>query len=123
DAERSCDETRDIAFPIFDNTVISHQELPADFSKRFFKDNFNKTNSFWQITRILDYGIPCTTPLPGEDLRSGSLIRWYLRKILILGTKDAQAARVCWDGGNGLGTSIDIFHPWLVLKVFLSTII
>ncbi|KAJ3994523.1 hypothetical protein F5050DRAFT_1713641 [Lentinula boryana] len=105
------------------SSAISHQELPADFSKRFFKDNFNKTNSFWQITRMLDYGIPCTTPLPGEDLRSGSLIRWYLRKILILGTKDAQAARVCWDRANGLGTSIDIFHPWLVLKVFSSAII
>ncbi|KAJ3737581.1 hypothetical protein DFJ43DRAFT_986982 [Lentinula guzmanii] len=105
------------------SSVISHQELPADFSKRFFKDNFNKTNIYLFSVFFTDYGIPCTTPLPGEDLRSGSLIRWYLRKILILGTKDAQAARVCWDGGNGLGTSIDIFHPWLVLKVFLSTII
>lgn len=36
---------------------------------------------------IKDYGIPSTTPLPGEDLQVGSLIRWYLRRVQILAIK------------------------------------
>ncbi|KAJ4483586.1 hypothetical protein J3R30DRAFT_3698456 [Lentinula aciculospora] len=111
-------------------------ELPTDFSEQFFKEQFNKTDSFWQVTLIdqrltvymtcmsvTDYGIPSTTPLPGEDLRIGSLVRWYLRRLQILATKDAHAARVYWDGSMGFGTSIDIFHPLLIFKTLFNAII
>ncbi|KAJ4483520.1 hypothetical protein J3R30DRAFT_3835781 [Lentinula aciculospora] len=119
------------------------KELPADFSEQFFKEHFYKTDIFWwasanlmnvaiiliwnmmlrQFTHVLDYGIPSTTPIQGESLQVGSLVRWYLRRLQILATKDEQAARVCWDISMGFNTSVDIFHPWLVLKVFFNTII
>ncbi|KAF5384504.1 hypothetical protein D9757_006479 [Collybiopsis confluens] len=97
-------------------------ELPPDFSNRFFKEHFNKTDSFWQTTRLLDYGVPCTTPVPGEDLSSGRLLRWYFRRLQILAITDEQAGRVIWDGGMGYGTPIDSLHPWLVMKVIWGVI-
>ncbi|KAJ3720104.1 hypothetical protein C8R42DRAFT_643378 [Lentinula raphanica] len=102
------------------SSVSSHMKLPEDFSKKFFKANFHKTDNFWQLTRILDYEIPCTIPIPGEDLQSGRLIRWYLRRLLILAIKDEQAAEVAWEGSMALGTSIDLFHPWMVLKIIFD---
>ncbi|KAJ4487208.1 hypothetical protein C8J55DRAFT_451707 [Lentinula edodes] len=104
-------------------TPADAKEIPGNFSEQFFKEHFNKTDSFWQVTHLLDYGIPSTTPLPGEDLQVGSWIRWYLRRVQILAIKDAQAARTFWDGAMGFGTSIDFFHPSLVLKTLFNTVI
>ncbi|KAJ3771904.1 hypothetical protein FB446DRAFT_789192 [Lentinula raphanica] len=73
-----------------------------------------------QYSRI-DYEIPCTIPIPGEDLRSGGSIRWYLRRLLILATEDEQAAEVAWEGSMALGTSVDLFHPWMVLKIIFNS--
>ncbi|KAJ3915044.1 hypothetical protein F5877DRAFT_82206 [Lentinula edodes] len=101
--------------------VTNNKHLPTNFSEEFFKEHFDKTDAFWQLTHLLDYGIPCTTPLPGENLEAGSLVRWYLRRVQILATKDAQAARVFWDGANGFGSAVDILHPWLVLKTLFDT--
>ncbi|GAV99173.1 hypothetical protein LENED_000612 [Lentinula edodes] len=86
--------------------VTNNKHLPTNFSEEFFKEHFDKTDAFWQLTHLLDYGIPCTTPLPGENLEAGSLVRWYLRRVQILATKDAQAARVFWDGANGFGSAL-----------------
>ncbi|KAF9061790.1 hypothetical protein BDP27DRAFT_1428557 [Rhodocollybia butyracea] len=103
--------------------VPGSKELPPGFGQRFFKEHYDKTDIFWQTTRLIDYGIPCTEPLPGEDLESGQLVRWYLRRLQILAIKDEQAARVFWDGAMGFGTAIDPFHPWLLMKVFWSAAI
>ncbi|KAJ3756973.1 hypothetical protein EV360DRAFT_84459 [Lentinula raphanica] len=103
------------------SSVSLHMELPKDLSKKFFEANFQKTDNFWQLTRILDYEIPCTIPIPGEDLQSGGSIRWYLRRLLILATKDEQAAEVAWEGSMALGTSVDLFHPWMVLKIIFNS--
>ncbi|GAV99174.1 hypothetical protein LENED_000613 [Lentinula edodes] len=104
-------------------TQVDTKELPADFSEQFFKEHSKKTDNFWQLTHLLDYGIPSTTPLPGEDLKVGRLLRWYLRRVQILATKDAQAGRAYWDGVMGFGTSVDIFHPFIVLKTLFNTLI
>ncbi|KIK61242.1 hypothetical protein GYMLUDRAFT_225462 [Collybiopsis luxurians FD-317 M1] len=119
------------------------EELPPDFSERFFKEHFNKTDSFWQTTRLLgifhsqyqksyhpgayvfyfpDYGVPCTKPIAGEDLSSGQFLRWYIRKLSSLAIKDEQARRVVWDGSMAYGTSIDAFNPWLVVKVLWNSV-
>ncbi|KAF9061789.1 hypothetical protein BDP27DRAFT_1428556 [Rhodocollybia butyracea] len=103
--------------------IPGSKKLPLSFGQRFFKEHYKKTDIFWQTTRLIDYGIPCTEPLPGEDLASGQLVRWYLRRLQILATKDEQAARVFWDGAMAIGTAIDPFHPWLMIKIFWSAVI
>ncbi|KAF9077377.1 hypothetical protein BDP27DRAFT_1312295 [Rhodocollybia butyracea] len=103
--------------------IPSSKKLPPSFGQRFFKEHYKKTDLFWSVSIIRHYGIPCTDPLPGEDLESGQLARWYLRRLLILATKDEQAARAFWDGAMGLGTAIDPFHPWLMMKVLWSAAI
>ncbi|KAF9077382.1 hypothetical protein BDP27DRAFT_1312311 [Rhodocollybia butyracea] len=103
--------------------VPGSKKLPSSFGQRFFKEHYNKTDIFWSVSVIRHYGIPCTDPLPGEDLESGQLARWYLRRLQILATKDEQAARVFWDGAMGFATAVDPFHPWLMMKVFWSAAI
>ncbi|KIK61241.1 hypothetical protein GYMLUDRAFT_166904 [Collybiopsis luxurians FD-317 M1] len=98
------------------------EELPPDFSERYFKEHFNKTDSLWQTTRVLDYGVPCTKPIAGEDLSSGRLLRWYIRKLWSLAIKDEQARRVVWDGAMGYGTSVDPLNPWLAVKVLWNSV-
>ncbi|KAF5347544.1 hypothetical protein D9757_014296 [Collybiopsis confluens] len=98
-------------------------QLPSDFSNSFFKDHFNKTDDFWQTTRLLDYGVPCTKPIPGEDLRSGDRMRWYIKNLQLLSIKDEQARRALYDGGRSLGSAVDAVHPWLVVKVMWAQLI
>ncbi|KAF5352102.1 hypothetical protein D9757_013763 [Collybiopsis confluens] len=59
---------------LYRNITNGGSGLPLDFSESFFKEHFNKTDRFWQATRLLDYGVPTTEPVPGEDLRSGELV-------------------------------------------------
>ncbi|KAE9398024.1 hypothetical protein BT96DRAFT_1032689 [Gymnopus androsaceus JB14] len=103
-------------------------QIPSDFSKQFFKEHFHKTNGFctpcygiyiniYDCFVRLDYGIPYTEPIPSENLSSGDLVRWYIRRVQILAIKDEQAARVIWDNSMAYGSKIDSFHPWLVLKI------
>ncbi|KAJ7840164.1 hypothetical protein B0H14DRAFT_3140542 [Mycena olivaceomarginata] len=55
--------------------------LPANFSTKFFLEQFDKIDWAWQNTRLMDYGIPKTEPLPGESLSSGSYLRWYIAQL------------------------------------------
>ncbi|KAE9409592.1 hypothetical protein BT96DRAFT_529475 [Gymnopus androsaceus JB14] len=107
------------------HTVLSTNsgEIPPNFSELFFQEHFEKTDGFWQTTRLIDYGLPSTTPLPGEDFSSGHLLRWYIRQLQILATQDAQAARAFWDGAEGFASPIDVLHPWLVIKVLWNAVV
>ncbi|KIY45944.1 hypothetical protein FISHEDRAFT_76178 [Fistulina hepatica ATCC 64428] len=91
--------------------------LSPSFSDRFFKLSFDRTDPFWQTTRLLDYGSPETVPIPGEDCSSGSLVRAYIWRVQQLSTTDMQAASVIYASSTGFGTSIDAFHPLMALKV------
>ncbi|KIY46405.1 hypothetical protein FISHEDRAFT_60376 [Fistulina hepatica ATCC 64428] len=93
--------------------------LSAGFAKRFFAEQFNKTDHMWQSTRLLasDYGSPVTIPLPGESLSSGSFFRKYFWHIQRLGITDLQAAAVMTYALTGIGTSIEVLHPRLLVKV------
>lgn len=67
-----------------------------------------------------DYGLPDTDPILGENTSSGSVLRWYIRRLQILGIRDEQAALAVFNGAHAFGTDIDAFHPWLICKVVLD---
>ncbi|KAJ6620780.1 hypothetical protein B0H10DRAFT_2356351 [Mycena sp. CBHHK59/15] len=96
----------------------SANTLPFDFSTRFFKEQYNKTDMAWQNTRLMDYGVPMTVPLPGENLSSGKYLRWYIRQLQYLALTDDHAALVMYNSAMGLASPIDAFNPNIILKIF-----
>ncbi|KAJ7171764.1 hypothetical protein C8R43DRAFT_979363 [Mycena crocata] len=55
--------------------------LPPTFSTKFFMELFEKTDMAWQNTRLMDYAVPTTEPIPGESLSSGAYVRWYTKHL------------------------------------------
>ncbi|KAJ7833742.1 hypothetical protein B0H13DRAFT_2678831 [Mycena leptocephala] len=95
----------------------SGNTLPLNFSTKFFAEHFDKTDLMWQNTRINDYGLPTTEPLPGESLSSGAHLRWYIRQLKHLAVTDEDAALVVYNLAVGIASPIDAFHPNLVMKI------
>ncbi|KAJ7165799.1 hypothetical protein C8R46DRAFT_1096209 [Mycena filopes] len=93
--------------------------LPSDFSTKFFAEQFDKTDLAWQNTKLMDYGVPMTEPIPGESLSSGKYLRWYITQLQHLAVNDDDAALVIYNSAVGLGSPVDAFNPNLVFKVFL----
>ncbi|KAJ7814291.1 hypothetical protein B0H14DRAFT_2522274 [Mycena olivaceomarginata] len=91
--------------------------LPANFSTKFFLEQFDKIDWAWQNTRLMDYSIPTTEPLPGESLSSGSYLRWYIAQLQQLSITDDDAAWVLYNSSHGTASPIDALYPRLVLKI------
>ncbi|KAF8891422.1 hypothetical protein CPB85DRAFT_1441025 [Mucidula mucida] len=103
------------------NTLVcglKENRVPSDFSLRFFKSQANKIKLVWNNAKLVDYGMPTTTPAAGEDRASCSLSRWFMRRLQELSRTDEQAGSVLWHAQMMLNsTSIDALHPILVIKV------
>ncbi|KAJ7740952.1 hypothetical protein DFH07DRAFT_982126, partial [Mycena maculata] len=97
----------------------SGKTLPSDFSTKFFAEQFDKTDLAWQNTRLMDYGVPTTEPLPHEKLSSGAYLRRYLKQLQHLALIDDHAGLVIYNSSMGLASSIDAFHPYIVAKILL----
>ncbi|KIM76599.1 hypothetical protein PILCRDRAFT_12650 [Piloderma croceum F 1598] len=91
--------------------------LPANFSRDFFAAQRTKIEPIWDTTKIVDYGLPTTVPIPGESLSSGALIRWYQRRFQLLVFTDKDACSAIWHVRSFLAPQIDTIQPSLVLKV------
>ncbi|KAJ7932282.1 hypothetical protein B0H13DRAFT_2518783 [Mycena leptocephala] len=99
----------------------SSNTLPLNFSTKFFAEHFDKTDLMWQNTRLNDYGVPTTEPLPGESLSSGAYLRWYIRQLKHLAVTDEDAALVVYNSAVGLASPIDAFNPNIVMKILWRT--
>ncbi|KAJ7939614.1 hypothetical protein B0H13DRAFT_2300302 [Mycena leptocephala] len=99
----------------------SSNTLPLNFSTKFFAEHFDKTDLMWQNTRLNDYGVPTTEPLPGESLSSGAYLRWYIRQLKHLAVTDEAAALVVYNSAVGLASPIDAFNPNIVMKILWRT--
>ncbi|KAJ6454306.1 hypothetical protein C8R47DRAFT_1167414 [Mycena vitilis] len=91
--------------------------IPSNFSTNFFAEQFNKTDLMWQNTRLFDYGVPTTEPMPGESLSEGAGLRWYSTQLQRLAVTDEDAALVVYNSAVGLASPIDAFHPKIVIKI------
>jgi hypothetical protein len=72
---------------------------------------------------ISDYGVPQTEPVAGDSLSSGSLVRFYTRRLMALAVKDEHAGLVVYRSAQALGTPIDAFHPFLVCKILFDIVL
>ncbi|KAF7308212.1 hypothetical protein HMN09_00669100 [Mycena chlorophos] len=95
----------------------SPRVLPHTFAKDFFQEEKDKTEWLWDNTRILDYGVPTTEPIPGESLSEGAGLRWYITWLQRMAPYDDHAALVMYDTVTGFASPIDALHPHLVAKV------
>ncbi|KAJ7289372.1 hypothetical protein C8J57DRAFT_1277510 [Mycena rebaudengoi] len=90
--------------------------LPSKFSTTFFAEHFDKTDLMWQNTRLMDYGVPTTEPIPSESLSSGAYLRWYISQLQHLAlTMPPLSCTV------GFGSPIDAFNPNIVMKILWRT--
>ncbi|KIY49046.1 hypothetical protein FISHEDRAFT_42132 [Fistulina hepatica ATCC 64428] len=97
--------------------------LSPGFAKHFFREQFEKTDAFWQSTRALDYGCPETEPIPGESLAEGEFLRKYLWQIQLMSTTDPDCGALIYESTQAINTPIDMFHPNLAIKVFRRMIL
>ncbi|KAJ7093461.1 hypothetical protein B0H15DRAFT_882625 [Mycena belliarum] len=103
--------------------AISGNTLPSNFSTKFFEEHFDKTDLMWQNTRLMDYALPRTVPLPGESLSSGSSLRWYISQLQHLAVDDEHAALVLYNSAAGLASPIDAFNPNLLMKILWKSLL
>ncbi|KAF8811474.1 hypothetical protein BYT27DRAFT_7208525 [Phlegmacium glaucopus] len=105
------------------NTVLTTikgrepQILPRDFAKQFFTKQAAKIEPMWQITKTYDYGFTTTTPLAGEPLSTGRLLRWYGAHLVHLAAVDEQICFALWHVRMFLAPGIESLHPKFVAKV------
>ncbi|KAJ6530365.1 hypothetical protein DFH09DRAFT_934243 [Mycena vulgaris] len=97
--------------------ATSGNTLPSHFSTKFFAEQFDKIDLAWQNTRLIDYGVPTTEPVPGESLSSGKHLRWYITQLQHLALTDDDAALVVYNSAVGLASPVDAFNPNLVVKI------
>jgi len=97
--------------------------LPNDFSAKYFDIHNAKTEHIWQGTKITDYAHQTTIPAPGETLNTGSFMRWYMRRLVILSFQDEQAGSALWHVRMFLAPGIDFFQFGLLVKVLWDVII
>ncbi|KAJ7472287.1 hypothetical protein B0H11DRAFT_1349448 [Mycena galericulata] len=102
--------------------ATSGATLPTGFSTKFFAELYDKTDITWQNTRLMDYGVSTTEPLPGENLSSGAYLRWYITLLQRLAVEDDDAGWVMYNLAMGLASPIDAFYPNLVVKILWRAI-
>ncbi|KAK0215855.1 hypothetical protein EDD85DRAFT_443784 [Armillaria nabsnona] len=96
--------------------------IPKDFSQRYFRMHAAKIEPLWSSTKVADYAFASTVPVLGETLSEGSLLRWYMKRLMILSFTDAQAGSAIWHFRVLLAPSIDLLQPRLLFKVLWSMI-
>lgn len=96
--------------------------IPEDFSQKYFRMHAAKIEPLWNSTKVADYAFASTVPVLGETLSEGSLLRWYMMKLMILSFTDVQAGSAIWHFRVLLAPSIDLLQPRLLFKVLWSLI-
>ncbi|KAK0489409.1 hypothetical protein IW261DRAFT_1641693 [Armillaria novae-zelandiae] len=96
--------------------------IPEDLSHRYFRIHAAKIEPLWSSTKVADYAFRSTVPVLGETLSEGALLRWYMKRLMILSFTDAQAGSAIWHFRVLLAPSIDLLQPGLVFKVLWGLI-
>ncbi|KAK0501788.1 hypothetical protein EDD18DRAFT_1347857 [Armillaria luteobubalina] len=96
--------------------------IPEDFSQKYFRMQAAKIEPLWSSTKVADYAFGSTEPVPGETRSEGALLRWYMKRLMILSFTDARAGSAIWHFRVLLAPSIDLLQPRLVFKVLWSLI-
>nr|GAT50844.1 predicted protein [Mycena chlorophos] len=101
----------------YNSSARAKQPAAPSRTKDFFEEEKDKTEWLWDNTRLMDYGVPTTEPIPGERLSEGAGLRWYIMWLQRLGASDDHAALALYDATSGFGSPIDALHPHLVVTV------
>ncbi|EGO20597.1 hypothetical protein SERLADRAFT_476950 [Serpula lacrymans var. lacrymans S7.9] len=102
---------------------VNGNGIPSNFSKSFFKLQQPKIEGFWEGTKNYDYSYDTTVPITGETLTTGSILRWYMRRLQTLALTDKQANSAFWHSGMILSPGITVFQPLIVMKILWSLVV
>jgi hypothetical protein len=96
--------------------------IPPDFAAKFFITQKARIESFWTNVKNADYAQPTTVPIPGDDMKMGSWIRWYVRRLRMVSSEDLETSSVFWHVQNYLAPAIDAMHPRFLFKVLVHCV-
>ncbi|KAK0501744.1 hypothetical protein EDD18DRAFT_1317883 [Armillaria luteobubalina] len=100
-----------------DQLLRNATEIPKGFSKKYFSIHVENIRPIWEALKVSDYSFPQTIPLPGETLATGSWLRWYMKKLIVLAFTDDQAGSAMWRSKCLLAPSTETFQLGLIFKV------
>lgn len=72
--------------------LVQNSDIPDDFSRRYFTRQLPSAKSMFDVTRMLDYGFPTTTPQSDEDLEFGRWFRYYWLGLVRVVSKGVSGA-------------------------------
>ncbi|KAJ6518128.1 hypothetical protein C8R47DRAFT_1232136 [Mycena vitilis] len=91
--------------------------LPADFSAKYFRKSAGDMEALWDATRLHDYGSPVCEPMEGETKDTGSLARWFERKLLVAASQDNEVASAVWHVRHLLAADKALLAPTVLWKI------
>ncbi|KAG8993909.1 hypothetical protein FRB95_014179 [Tulasnella sp. JGI-2019a] len=97
--------------------VPSQQDLPPDFSKKFFHKAVARTKGIWDGNKANDYGFSTTEPAKGETLATGSFARSFGRYLTYAGRTSYTVHSTFLYGITCLAPTTDFFVPSVLIRV------
>ncbi|KAJ7086215.1 hypothetical protein C8R44DRAFT_893670 [Mycena epipterygia] len=99
------------------------QELPRDFSARYFKNNAAHTHGLWRAvfhedsTRLHDYGAPGCEAMEGETKETGRFMHWFEMKLITAASQDDEVGSALWHIRNLLAADRVLLAPTILWKI------
>ncbi|KAG8887484.1 hypothetical protein FRB98_009565 [Tulasnella sp. 332] len=97
--------------------VPSQQDLPLDFSEKFFQKTIARTGGMWDGNKANDYGFPTTHPAKGETLEVNAFARAFGRNFLYAGLQSHKVQTTFIHITAGLVPRTDAFAPSILIRV------
>ncbi|EJD40405.1 hypothetical protein AURDEDRAFT_187036 [Auricularia subglabra TFB-10046 SS5] len=94
-----------------------------DFGASFFSKMHDRTDNIWDSTKLADYALDTTTPVPGESRQIGRFKVWYRNQLIRSIGSNPAAASAIWHTLMFLAPPTDVFSPAVLAGIFWSNIV
>ncbi|KLO08763.1 hypothetical protein SCHPADRAFT_595212 [Schizopora paradoxa] len=98
-------------------SMKNRQDIPGNFSSKFFKLHYNKIVDAWDGTKPMDYMFDTTTPTKGEQLSDEKTNGELSLLLLELCTKDPEIDSIAIHIRQFLAPATDVFTPWVLWRI------
>ncbi|KAF5343450.1 hypothetical protein D9758_011827 [Tetrapyrgos nigripes] len=103
------------------NTMLlecKNRKLTPSFSREYFKTLAGRQAGLWTATKAVDYGFKTTTPVAGEKLSNGKIIRWFTDKLEAASETDRHIVSLVWQVRQQLLPENTLAQPAFLVRLF-----
>ncbi|KAG8887483.1 hypothetical protein FRB98_009564 [Tulasnella sp. 332] len=97
--------------------VPAQQDLPLDFSDKFFRKVVPRTRGMWDGNKANDYGFSTTQPAKGETLDENAFMRAFSRNFIYAGLESHKVQTTFMYATTGLTPRTDVFAPSILSRI------